>query len=186
MKSAWVVPYSILIGLLVGGILVLLNKPSGGEAIQLKPLPTAAPMVIHVSGEVLQPGVYWLPTNSRVTDAITAAGGLTDKADESGLNLAALLEDGQKIKVTAKPELLDERTDPGNGLAPQMVFPLDLNSASQLELESLPEIGPKSALAILTYREEHGPFRTVDELDDVPGIGPGTLQTIRDLVTVSP
>jgi competence protein ComEA len=186
VKSVWVVPYSVLVGLLAGGILFLVSKPVQGEPIELKPPPTQAPILVHISGQVIQPGIYSLPSGSRVADAVEAAGGMTDQADESKINLASLLDDGQKIQVPAIQNILAGQSETHSGASPSIEDPLDLNTASQVELESLPEIGPKTALAILTYRDEHGPFKTVEELLDVPGIGPATLAKIRDLVAVNP
>ena len=142
--------------------------------------------MIHISGEIVNPGVYSLPNHSRLQDLVEAAGGLTDQADDSKINLVAILTDGQKIQVPAKLIQQDYQgaSDP-NGSA-VVFYPIDLNTAGQMELESLPDIGPKTAQAILIYRDEHGPFKTVDELIEVPNIGPATLSKIQDLVTVNP
>ena len=150
----------------------------------LKPVPTPGPIVVHISGQVVNPGVYSLAVKSRIQDAVEAAGGLTDLADESRMNLAAVLTDGQKILIPTKSIYEDKVDDQPS--SSQVIFPIDLNYASQIELESLPDIGPKTAQAILEYRQEHGFFKFVDELEDVPGIGPATMAKIKDLVTVSP
>ena len=183
MKSGWTLSYGILIGLLAGGVLVLLSKPIQGEPIKLRPVPTSGPIIVHISGQVINPGVYTLPLNSRIRDAVEAAGGLTDIADENKVNLAAVLTDGQKIVVPGD-QFQEDGTSPV--VQPEPGYPLDINTATQAELESLPGIGPVTAEAILAYREEYGYFKTVEELDNVPGIGSGTLRQILDLITIYP
>jgi competence protein ComEA len=186
VKSGWLLAYGILIGLLVGGVLFLLSKPTRGEPVKLRPVPSPNPILVHISGEVAKPGIYSLPFQSRIKDVVESAGGLTELADDSKLNLAALLTDGQKISVPARPVQPDGRVGSIPEVLENVVFPIDLNTASQFELESLPEIGPKTALAILAYRDEHGPLKSVDELLNVPNIGPATLLKIQDFVTVNP
>lgn len=186
MKSGWLLAYGILIGLLAGGLIFLLGAPTQGEPIKLRPVPTPGPILIHVSGEVVNPGIYSLPVNSRIKDVVESAGGLTEQADDSRINLVALISDGQKIQIPAKPVPQNIQAENVTIIPENFVYPIDLNTANQAELESLPGIGPKTAQAILSYRDEHGFFKTVDELVDVPNIGPATLQKIRDLVTVYP
>lgn len=141
-------------------------------------VPTPGPMVIHVTGEVINPGVYTLQPGSRVSDAITAAGGL---AGNSSINLAAPLRDGQQLVV------VDEVLEPNAGGTPQAVPPnanilLDLNTASAIQLEELPNIGPTRATAIIGFRERNGPILFVDDLTAIDGIGPATVDTLRPLV----
>jgi competence protein ComEA len=155
--------------------------------------PTAAPsavaspaaLIVHVAGWVRRPGVYELHEGDRVIDAIDAAGGPRKGAELAGLNLAALLTDAQQVLV---PRAAEEGatapmapTDGTSGGAPELV---NLNTATPEELETLPGIGEVLAGAIVAYREEHGPFTSVDQLIDVSGIGEVTLEEIRDLVTV--
>jgi competence protein ComEA len=160
--------------------------------VRIRAGPTAAPsaapspkvLVVHVAGWVRRPGVYRLPQGQRVVDAIDAAGGPRPGADLGALNLAAVLTDAQQILVA--------RTGPpaaSSGSGPPAVSPaaptlVNVNSAPPEDLETLPGIGEVLAAAIVAYREEHGPFTSIDQLMDVSGIGEVTLEEIRDLVTV--
>jgi competence protein ComEA len=147
--------------------------------------PTPSPVIVHVAGWVRRPGVYELATGDRVIDAIQAAGGPRKGADLGALNLAAVLVDAQQVLVPriadAPPVPVPGSTAPSTGTAPQLV---NVNTAAAEELETLPGIGEVLAAAIISYREEHGPFTSVDQLVDVSGIGDATLEEIRDLVTV--
>jgi len=129
---------------------------------------------------VQQPGVYELPAGSIAEDALSAAGGPTQEADLEALNLALEVRDQQQVRVPRAGESvaleLPERSAP--------VGQLNINTATAVELEALPRIGPTIAENIIAYREAHGPFRSVDDLLDVPLIGPTTLETLKDLVTV--
>jgi competence protein ComEA len=167
-----------------------LPRPVEVRAASPVAAPSASPspqlLVVHVAGWVRRPGVYELRQGDRVIDAIRAAGGVRGGADLGALNLAALLVDAQQVLV---PRVADEApgpvsgstTDPSTSAAPQLV---NVNSGTAEELETLPGIGEVLAAAIIAYREEHGPFASVDQLVDVSGIGDATLEEIRDLVTV--
>lgn len=149
--------------------------------------PTPAPIVVFVSGEVGSPGVYTLPPESRVVDAITAAGGLNPEADASAVNQAILLEDGMQVHIPTVAEAstpVPLSSGNGNGSSPETSGKLNINTATAAELETLPEIGPALAEAIIRHRETNGTFESVDELLDVSGIGDATLNAIRELVTV--
>jgi competence protein ComEA len=157
-------------------------------------------IVVHVAGAVNRPGVVELPQGSRIHEAIAAAGGNTSSADLNRLNLAAGLEDGQKIHV---PQLGDPAggDDPaadgsgkpggigsgaGTGTGTGAAGPkIDLNSAGAEELGTLPRVGPVLAQRIVAWRTEHGRFKTVEELDAVDGVGPKMLETLLPLVKVS-
>jgi competence protein ComEA len=145
---------------------------------------TAGPVTlfVHVAGRVRHPGVYELPEGSRVIDGIEAAGGARPDAFLDGLNLAAVLVDGQQILV---PKRTPGGTG-GTGPGPPTTGPVlvNLNTASAEELEALPGIGEVIAQRIVDHRTENGPFATVEDLLDVSGIGESTLADIRDLVTV--
>ena len=189
-KAVWLVLLGVMAGLLGAGVFLLIARTPDGSAIQLLPPPTAPPLVIYLTGAVAEPGVYSLPPGSRVADALDAAGGVTDQADPLTLNLAQVLTDSQRIHVPEKiiptqtsiPELsVRSIVVPSEPTTPGLI---NVNTADQAALESLPEIGPHLASEIIAYREANGPFETVDELLDVPGIGPATLEAIRDLVTV--
>ena len=149
------------------------------------PTTTAAVVVVHVAGAVAHPGVYQLPGGSRADAAVTAAGGPVADADLDALNLAAPLTDGERVYVPAAGEVVA----PPVGAAPiggatTVPGPVDINRATVEQLDDLPGIGPATARAIVAHREANGPFASVDQLEDVRGIGPAKLDAIRDLVTV--
>ena len=139
-----------------------------------------ASVVVHVSGAVLNPGVYVLLDNSRVVDAVESAGGAETGADLHQLNLAAVVSDGMQIRVPVEGEVVaspfvSEESVRG---------PVDLNRADASRLESLSGVGPSTAAAIIRFRDENGPFPDVDALLDVPGIGPAKLAGLIDEVVV--
>lgn len=167
----------------------------GGDARPPAPVPAASvaadgaggvapaaeePLIVHVTGAVRHPGVYQLDEGTRIVDAIAKAGGVTAKADAVTVNLAALLIDGQQI-------LVPEAFAPGAGAAPTGEGPavsgvVHLNSADVVALDALPGVGPATAQRIVEWRTQNGGFRTVDDLEQVPGIGPAKLDALRDLV----
>lgn len=142
-------------------------------------------IVVHVAGSVRAPGVYELAAGARVVDAVDAAGGLAVGADADVINLAALLSDGQRIYV---PRVGEEPSPELSQGGPQdtsvSAGPIDVNTATAAQLETLPGIGPSTAAAIIAYRDLHGPFASVDDLAEVSGIGDSKLAAIRGLVTV--
>jgi competence protein ComEA len=146
------------------------------------------PIVVYVSGLVRYPGVYQFRLGDRVVDAIRRAGGARDKADLTGLNLAALLSDGEQIIITAKgtvPGLGSSAVTggvDGGGTGPGAL--VNLNTATLDELETLPGIGPALGQRIIDYREQNGPFQSVDDLLNVSGIGEKRLADLRSKVTV--
>lgn len=154
--------------------------------------PDPGPLVIHVSGAVGQPGLVRLSAGSRVDDAVLAAGGATEEADLASVNLARPLVDGEQIHIPLPgeepPQLAApppaEDGDSGDGSTG--AGPIDLNTASAAQLEDLPGVGPAIAQRILDHREKNGAFRSVDDLLEVSGIGPATLEKIREQATVSP
>ncbi len=144
---------------------------------------SAAPaeLMVDVAGLVREPGVYAFEPGSRVIDAIDRAGGAKAGADLTLLNLAAPLIDGQQILVQKEGAAAPGTSGvPGVGGATLV----NINTADQTTLETLNGVGPALATAIIQYRTEHGPFTTVDQLDDVSGIGPATLEKLRPQVTV--
>lgn len=154
--------------------------------------PEASPSLVallrvHVLGAVVRPGVVSVAEGAIVLDAINAAGGLTTDADPAELNLAARVADGQQIIVgdTSSPrgDVVDEPGSSGSGDG-QPGAPVNLNQASQAQLEGLPGVGPVLAGAIIAFREEHGRFSSVAELQEVPGIGPKSFAKLEPLVTV--
>jgi competence protein ComEA len=161
---------------------------------------TAAAIVVDVVGAVRAPGVVSLPATARVLDAIRAAGGATPAADLARLNLAAKLTDGSRIavpRVGEAPPAIDPTAvsggfsgigdaSPGGADPPAggLAAPINVNTATVEQLETLPGIGPTLAAAIVQERDRNGPFRSTDDLTRVPGIGDGRLAQLRDLVTV--
>jgi competence protein ComEA len=146
-------------------------------------------VVVQVAGAVVHPGVYRLPPGARVMDLVDAAGGATADADLEAMSLAARLGDGQRVQVPHHGEVLPASatgapsgggSDGGDGSVPTQ--PVDLNSAGLDELDALPGVGPTIAQAIIAYRTKHGPFLSVDDLTEVPGIGAAKLDALRDLV----
>ncbi len=175
----------MVVGILLGaGLIVLVSRPPRGRPVILRPPPTPLPVLVHVTGAVLQPGLYSLPPGSRVQDAILAAGGFSASADEQGLNLAAVLLDGSRVNV---PSIVTPESG-SSGLSKEATstptFPIDLNTATLAELDSLPGIGPVTAQAIIDYRDQNGPFARIQDIDRVPGIGPATYEQIKDLITI--
>jgi len=194
MKIWWAITIGVVCGLLAAGFLFLVSRPPRGGMVPLLPPPTAAPYVVHITGAVQQPGVYTLPKGSRVGDAIEAAGGLSPDANEQTLNLAAFIQDGERIHVPAKESL---PTSSQSGQPSDSVFGgndgssagtisilVDINTAGQVELESLPGIGPVTAEKIIAFRETNGPFISIEDIQNVPGIGPVTFEKIKDLITI--
>jgi competence protein ComEA len=165
--------------------------PSGSASGSASGAPSGSPgpsvLYVHVAGLVRHPGVYEFQPGRRVVDAVMAAGGATKKADLDLLNLAALLTDGEQILVPAHGAVVVPPTGGGDspvGTTGASGGLINVNTATETELESLPGVGPVLGAAIIAYRTEHGPFPTVDALDDVSGIGPATLDQLRPLVTV--
>lgn len=188
MKGVWQVALGVVCGLLAAGLILLVAAPPRGEAIRLLPPPTAAPLAVHVNGAVASPGVYWLPPGSRVAQAIQAAGGALPQADEQALNLAAPLHDGEQVRVPTQAR--EETAWPTSEASRSLLAPsgapslININTATQSELESLPGIGPVLAQRIIEYRQAHGPFTRLEDLLNVPGIGPKTFERIKDLITL--
>jgi competence protein ComEA len=140
-------------------------------------------VTVDVAGKVRRPGIAVLDPGSRVVDALKAAGGARDGVDLSGLNLARVLVDGEQILVgEPAPVGLAASAVPSAG-APGGPL-VNLNTASEAELEALPEVGPVTAQAILAWRTQHGGFSSVDELLEVDGIGDATLGQLAPYVTV--
>ena len=139
-------------------------------------------VVVHVAGAVRATGVYELPVGSRVVDAVTAAGGTLADAQPDAVNLAAPLVDGERVYVPRVGESPPVAVAPNGTAVP--AGPLDLNTATETQLDDLPGVGPATAAAIVAHRDSNGPFASVDQLADVRGIGPAKLAAIRELVTV--
>lgn len=172
----------VLFGLLLSAVILLISSPPRANAIRILPTATQSPLTVDVDGAVDQPGIYQLPVNSRINDAILAAGGPLTDANLDSINRAALLKDGMKIYIPAQGEqiALD-----GNSPASPINL-ININTATQKELEALPGIGPGKAGDIIEYRQNHGDFDTIEDIQNVSGIGESLFQEIKDQITTTP
>jgi len=159
-------------------------------------------IVIHIAGEVVNDGVFELNEGSRVVDAVNIAGGLTENADVSKINLAYILSDEMKIYIPNKNEREKEgnyyeenREYISNGSGDNVIerdkeeskgenVLININKATQTELETLPGIGPSTALKIIKYREENGNYSSIEDIKNVSGIGDSKFNNIKDLICV--
>jgi len=190
MKTWWWLALGVVFGLLGAGVILIASSPPRGAAIVLLPPPTPLPMQIHVTGAVQRPGLYFLPQESRVRDAIEAAGGFSEDASYDAVNLAAFLEDGTQFLVPILNQTAnssDVIISSPNSFQPevQQEFTIvNINTASQAELETLPNIGPVTAQKIIAFREEFGDFAMIEEIQKVSGIGIVTFESIETYITV--
>ncbi len=181
------------------GIEIIPPAPTATPPPPPTPAPTATPgpLRVYVSGAVVNPAVYTLPPGSIVDDAVRAAGGLSADADPVAINLAGPLADGMQIYVPARVEGAPTpppvsapvaTADPGASRMGGVTIAglIDINLATQADLEMLPGIGPTTAANIIAHREANGPFATIEAIMDVPGIGEGKFAAMKDLITVGP
>jgi len=197
----------LLINLAVtGGLFFWLQRPVAGPLEITPPQPTpapavtpsaqppfgtttAAPLRVYVAGAVLHPDVYRLPPGSIVKDAIQAAGGASDEADLNLINLAQELRDQQQVVVPRVGETPVPPPGAGDGLpgrsgeAP-LAAKVNINTAAADELDTLPEIGAEMARRIVAYRAANGPFKSIEDIQRVTGIGDATYQKLKDRITV--
>lgn len=167
----------------IGGSIGFGRRPEPMPPGALQPVVTpgtageSEPIVVHVAGEVARPGLVALSGDARVADAVAAAGGATADASLTAINLAAPVSDGMQVIVPAEV--------PGAGLE---AVPDDgrvhVNRATVVDLDALPGVGPVLAERIVAHRDERGPFDSVEDLLDVPGIGESKLDAMRDLIVV--
>jgi competence protein ComEA len=167
---------------------VALNTAPGANVEKVDPPPGKATptIVVHVAGAVAAPGTYELPVGARVEDAVYRAVP-TKQADVHALNLAAKLFDGEKIVVPAQGDGTSragvEESAGATGAGSSADSLIDLNTATVAELDTLPGIGPARGAGIVEYRREH-PFRRIEDVMEVPGIGPGIFERIKNRITV--
>lgn len=147
---------------------------------------------LHITGEVNSPGIIEIDEGARLVDVIEAAGGFTENADINKINLAYLVKDGQKINI---PNVNSEDTNSyitenmGENIIIEDIISsstnlVNINTATQTELETLTGIGPSTALKIIKYREENGKFKTIEEIKNVAGIGDSKFEAIKDEICV--
>ncbi len=201
----------VLLNLTALGVIVWQLRDPRATAVRIEPPPTSTPaptatavlLHVYVSGAVETPDVVVLPMGSRARDAVVAAGGFASGADRDGVNLAARLADGQQLHVPADGEMagpppgvsggsgLGADGSVGGGAAPSSgggsvgsAGRINVNTATALELEALPGVGPALAARIVAHRQAHGPFRRPEDLLAVSGIGEKTLTRFADRVAV--
>jgi len=186
--DAWLERYKshifvALIALIVVGGGVLASRRPQYKPLEIQmptPSPTVEPLIkVHIAGAVLNPGVYTLKDGDRVADAIAAAGGFTEDANRDALNLAARLADGQKIAVPRLGE--PTPVSASNGEATGKV---NINTATQAQLEALPGIGPVTAQRIIDFRTRNGPFKRLEDLKDQKLVPASTFEKIKDKITL--
>jgi competence protein ComEA len=178
---------TLLIAVLVSLTVLLVRRPEPPRIVVQQPAtrvvaspPVPALLVVHLSGEVIMPGVYQLPVGARIDDALKAAGGPTDSGDIQRLNLAARLADGQQIVVPKRNNPILATFSVSPSPTPER---LNLNVASVAELDQLPGVGPVTAQRIVAYREQHGPFIRVEQLREAKLVNAPTFERIKELVT---
>ena len=157
---------------------------SPAPSVSAAPVTAGSTLLVHVAGAVREPGLYEFPPGARVADAIETAGGPAARADLNLLNLAEPLVDGTKVDVPKAGQAPSSTSAPvaADGSAAGALIPL--NTADQAMLETIPGVGPVTASAILTYRDEVGAFTALEQLLEVEGIGPATFDNIRAYVTL--
>jgi len=182
---------ALIIGLLLllaaGGVLSYVrSRPRPVEVKEVnagEDSPEERQLTVHVAGAVVNPGLYSLKEGSRVSDAVAEAGGSAPDALLDDLNLAARVKDGQKVLV---PRAAGSAADGSGETQGQSGSPglVNINTATAVQLEELPGIGPSLAQRIIDYRRKNGTFSSIEEIDNVEGIGPSKLESLRDLVTI--
>lgn len=188
----------VMIAALVAvGVLALMLRPfliqhqrAGGEPVVAfrhgdASQQSGQEVLVDVAGAVRHPGVYRLPRSARVLDAVRRAGGARRGADLAAINRAAVLVDGQQLLVPLRaPRAATGVASQSSTVAGAGMGPVSVNAADVASLDALPGIGPVTAQAIVADRQEHGPFRSVDDLDRVSGIGPATIERLRAGLTL--
>lgn len=151
-------------------------------------------IVIHITGAICNEGIYELEENSRIADAVKMAGGLKEDADLKQINLAYVLEDGMKINIPSKNDnsneninntenyITKEKLNSSNNTNIAKTSKININSATQTELETLPGIGPSTALKIINYRKEKGKFNKIEDIKNVNGIGESKFNKIKEFI----
>jgi competence protein ComEA len=189
------VVFLFIVGLVVFFVIyTILKRPESAApplVITLQPRPTDEPATptpatinVYVSGAVNKPDVYVLPLNSIVKDAIAAAGGATAEADLERINLASHLSDQMHVHVPKRGEAAPP--PPSESTPAVATGQININTATVEELDKLPGIGPSIAKAIIDYRTKNGPFKKIEDINEVKGIGDALYAKLKDLITVGP
>jgi competence protein ComEA len=170
------------------GTLILSSASPSPASAAPAPSPSPPDVVVYVCGEVRAPGVVRLPSTARVADALKQAGGATSAAEMSAVNLAARLADGQQIIVPRRGEpaaaaAVASAASSGAG-ATVPAAPVNINTASLEELDTLDGVGPSTAQKIIDYRTANGGFKSIDEIKEVSGIGDARFAAMKDSITV--
>lgn len=193
-KRIIAITIAILICIIIGGILIY-KQENYTEFENIEILDTTPGEIIakeknikiHISGETNYNGILELPEGSRIDDAIKQAGGITQNADINKINLAYELSDGQKLYIPSidEEEIKEYITEnSGIGLDEEKDEKININKATQTQLETLPGVGPSVALKIIKYREENGKFTNIEELKNVSGVGENKYQELKELIKV--
>ena len=173
-----------------------MNENSNEDSTSLNSKETEETVVVHVIGEVNNPGVVTLPEGSRIIDAINMAGGKTEEADLSKINLAYIVEDGTQIYIPRINENLNQVNLISDGAGVGVVITdsnveenevdskVNINTASKEKLETLPGVGETTAQKIIDYREANGKFKTIEDIKNVSGIGDAKYESLKDKITV--
>ena len=173
-----------------GGVVLFLGDGGDGEPVKIIAPPAVSSETsqaeseskAYVTGAVRHPGLYTIKEGDRLADLIDLAGGITDDADMQAVNLAVRVNDQDHWTV---PTVGEPTVVPSNAVSIEPTSDkIDINTADAKLLETLPGIGETRAQAIISHRDEHGPFKRVDDIVAVPGVGPATLESLRDLVEV--
>ncbi len=194
MHRAIELSIAVVVGLIIGGLITIIASPPRGNAIELEPVVTPGEIIIYITGAVNKPGVYELPVNSRVIDAISMADGLTTNANDSGVNLAERLGDGTKVYIPkiGENEISTDRSgiitinnacDPSAVEKSLQTPRININSATIDDLDTLPGIGPEKAKEVIAYRQQYGNFQNIEDILLVPGIGAKLFEDIEGLIT---
>ena len=191
LKKAGIVVLVIVLGLVVSMFKNGGQEEANAQAEEatVSTEETAAMIYVDVGGEVKDPSVVELPDGSRVTDAITAAGGLTEKADLTDINRAAFVSDGEKIYIPSQvSELEDDGLSVGEGggggTAKSSDGRININTADSTQLQELTGVGPATAEKIIDYRKQNGRFQSIEDIKNVSGIGDKTYEKLKDHIKV--
>lgn len=191
LKKAGIVVLVIVLGLVVSMIKNGGQEEANAQAEEatVSTEETAAMIYVDVGGEVKDPSVVELPDGSRVTDAITAAGGLTEQADLTDINRAAFVSDGEKIYIPSQvSELEDDGLSAGEGggggTAKSSDGRININTADSTQLQELTGVGPATAEKIIDYRKQNGRFQSIEDIKNVSGIGDKTYEKLKEHIKV--